>query len=210
MDHIEQRMLIINRKLLFLTLACGIILFSACGTPTPEPTATPEPTEEPQPTATEARVESAYFSYNDGEWLRLYEDELNFPFFLPEEMDEASSQNYQMIQTGYFAAYDPATQILTMRSLVIMAKIYREVQFQLDESLTVACLPAEVNGTAMEELRFMYSAKGVGFPPGPGNRKVSEIIAGFNSDTYMVLILEAPVDPQSINLVKQIAAICPE
>jgi hypothetical protein len=125
-------------------------------------------------------------------------------------MEGDDSQNYQMVQSGYFAAYDAETQVVTMRTLVIMAKIYREVQFQLDESLTVACLPAEVNGTAMEELRFMYSAKGVGFPPGPGNRKVSEIIAGFNSDTYMVLILEAPVDPQSINLVKQIAAICPE
>ena len=199
-----------NRKLLFLTLACSIILFSACGTPTPEPTATPEPTEEPQPTATEARVESAYFSYTDGEWSRLFEDELSFPFFLPEEMDEASSQNYQMIQTGYFAAYDPAAQVLTMRSLVIMAKIYREVQFQLDENLIVSCLPADIDGTPIEEISYLYSENGVGFPPGPRKQKLGDVISDFSTDTYMVLILDAPVDPQAVNLVKQVAAVCPE
>lgn len=201
-----------NRACSFIVLASTLVFLSACVNPvsdlTPIPTA--EPTPEPQPTATEVRVESDYSSYNEGVWTRYYEDELTFPFFLPEDMDGDDSQNYQMIQSGYFAAYDAETQVVTMRALVIMARIYREVQFQLDESLTVACLPAEVNGTPMEELRFMYSTKGVGFPPGAGNHKVGEIIAGFNSDTYMVLILEAPVDPQAINLVKQIAAICPE
>ena len=195
---------------LFLILACGITLLSACGTPAPEPTATPAPTEAPQPTATEARVESAYFSYTDGEWSRLFEDELSFPFFLPEEMDKASSQNYQMIQTGYFAAYDPATQVLTMRSLVIMAKIYREVLFQLDENLTVSCLPADIDGTPIEEISYLYSENGVGFPPGPGKQKLGDVISDFSTDTYMVLILDAPVDPQAVNLVKQVAAVCPE
>lgn len=198
------------RASLFLILACGITLLSACGTPAPEPTATPVPTEEPQPTATEVRVESNYFAYTDGEWTRFYEDELSFPFFLPEDMDEASSQNYQMIQTGYFAAYDPAAQVLTMRSLVIMAKIYREVQFQLDENLTVSCLPADIDGTPIEEISYLYSENGVGFPPGPGNQKVGDVISNFSTDTYIVLILDAPVDPQAVNLVKQIAAICPE
>jgi len=212
--HIEQRISIMkhNRAFLFIILASTLVFLSACVNPVREPTPMPtaEPTPEPQPTATEARVESDYYSYIEGVWTRYYEDELTFPFFLPEEMEGGDSQNYQMIQSGYFAAFDAETQVITMRTLVIMAKIYREVQFQLDENLTVACLPAEVNGTAMEELRFLYSAKGVGFPPGAGNYKVSEIIAGFNSDTYMVLILEAPVDPQAINLVEQIAAICPE
>ena len=201
-----------NRTFSFIILASTLVFLSACVNPVREPTPMPtaEPTPEPQPTATEARVESDYYAYNEGVWTRYFEDELTFPFFLPEEMEEDSSQNYQMIQSGYFVAFDAETQVVSMRTLVIMAKVYREVQFQLDENLTVACLPAEVNGTAMEELRFLYSAKGVGFPPGAGNYKVSEIIAGFNSDTYMVLILEAPVDPQAINLVKQIAAICPE
>lgn len=201
-----------NRAFIFIILASTLVFLSACVNPVREPTPMPtaEPTPEPQPTATEARVESDYYSYNEGVWTRYFEDELTFPFFLPEEMEEDSSQNYQMIQSGYFAAFDAETQVVSMRTLVIMAKMYREVQFQLDENLTVACLPAEVDGTAMEELRFLYSAKGVGFPPGAGNYKVSEIIADFNNDTYMVLILEAPVDPQAINLVKQIAAICPE
>ncbi|MHB8807117.1 MAG: hypothetical protein ACYC59_06000 [Anaerolineaceae bacterium] len=201
-----------NRAFLFIILASTLVFLSACVNPVREPTPIPtaEPTPEPQPTATEARVESDFYSYNEGVWTRYFEDELTFPFFLPEEMEGGDTQNYQMIQSGYFAAFDTETQVVSMRTLVIMAKMYREVQFQLDENLTVACLPAEVDGTAMEELRFLYSAKGVGFPPGAGNHKVGEIIAGFNSDTYMVLILEAPVDPQAINLVKQIAAICPE
>ncbi len=84
-----------------------------------------------------------------------------------------------MVQSGYFAAYDAETQVVTIRALVIMAKIYREVQFQLDESLTPACLPAEVNNTAMEELRFIYSAKGAGFPPDRGTTRLARSLLVF-------------------------------
>jgi len=204
-----------QRKFFFITLTLLLVFLSACGTTPqaiPEPTAIPTSaaTSTPQATATQARVESDYYFYQDENWVRLYEDEITFPFFLPEDMQADGSENYQMIQSGYFADYDADTQVLSMRALVILAKMYREVQFQLDESLSVSCLPAEVNGTPIEDLSFIYSAKGVGFPPGPGSTAFEEVVARLNTDTYMVLILDAPVDPQAVNNVVRIAAVCPE
>ena len=201
---------------LFLLVPCSLVLLSACGPTTPEatpqPTAIPtsEATSTPQATPTETRVESDFYFYRDGEWVRLYEDEITFPFLLPEDMQPEGSENYQMIQTGYFAAYDSDTQVMSMRALVIMAKMYREVQFQMDEGMVVFCLPAQINDTPIEEISYLYNEKGVGFPPGPGNTTLGEIVSAFDTDTYMVLILDAPVDPLAINMVVRIAAICPE
>ena len=195
-------------SLLFILIT--VVLLSACAQPAPEPTPVPTLEPSPQPTATAVRVESDYYSYADGTWTKYYEDELTFPFFLPEDMEEESSQQYQMIQTGYFSAYDQTTRTLNMRVQVILARIFRDVQFQVDENTTVSCLPASIDGTPIEDIHYMYSAKGVGFPPGPGNQKLSALLPSMTTDTYMVLILTDPVDPAVVNQVTQIAAICPE
>lgn len=200
-----------NRSSSFLLIVLiTVVLLSACTQPAPEPTPVPTLVPSPQPTATAVRVESDYYSYADGVWTRYYQDELTFPFMLPEDMEESSSQQYQMIQTGYFSAYDQATQTLNMRAQVILARIFREVQFQVDENITVSCLPASIDGNPIEDIHYMYSEKGVGFPPGPGNQKLSDLLPSLTADTYMVLILTNPVDPAAVNQVTQIAAICPE
>jgi len=97
-----------------------------------------------------------------------------------------------------------------MRVQVILARIFREVQFQIDENTTVSCLPASIDGTPIEDIHYMYSEKGVGSPSGPGNQKLSALLPSMTTDTYMVLILTDPVDPAVVNQVTQIAAICPE
>jgi len=141
-----------NRPALsFLFILITVVLLSACAQPAPEPTPVPTLEPSPQPTATAVRVESDYYSYADGTWTKYYEDELTFPFMLPEDMEEGSSQEYQLIQRGYFASYDEGTQVLTMRSLVILARIFRDVQFQMDENITVSCLPASIDGTPIED-----------------------------------------------------------
>jgi len=195
-------------SLLFILIP--VVLLSACAQAAPEPTPVPTLEPSPQPTATAVRVESDYYSYTDGVWTRFYQDELTFPFMLPEDMEESSSQQYQMIQTGYFSAYDQATQTLNMRAQVVLARIFREVQFQVDENTTVSCLPASIDGNPIEDIHYMYSEKGVGFPPGPENQKLSDLLPLMTADTYMVLILTDPVDPAALNSVTQIAAICPE
>ncbi len=200
-----------NRPALsFLFILITVVLLSACAQPAPEPTPVPTLEPSPPPPATAVRVESDYYSYADGTWTKYYEDELTFPFMLPEDMEEGSSQEYQLIQRGYFASYDEGTQVLTMRSLVILARIFRDVQFQMDENITVSCLPASIDGTPIEDIHFMYSEKGVGFPPGAGNARFSDLLPALTTDTYMVLILTDPVDPAAINQISQIAAVCPE
>ena len=197
-------------SLLFILIT--VVLLSACAQPALEPTPVPtqEPTLKPQPTATEARLESDYYSYTDGIWTKYYQDELTFPFMLPEDMEEGSSQQYQMIQSGYFAAFDAETQVLTMRSLVVLARIYRDLQFQLVENMQVSCLPFSLNDTPIQDLKFMYSKNGVGFPPGPGNQPLADILPFLTTDTYIVLVLTDPVDPNAVNPVAQLAAICPK
>ncbi len=82
-----------NRTVLFIVLASTLVFLRACVNPVPDSTPIPtaEPTSEPQPTTTEAGVESDYYSYIDGVWTRYFEDELTFPFFLPEEMERDDS-----------------------------------------------------------------------------------------------------------------------
>ena len=111
------------------------VLMSACGpAATPEPTATPLPTStpEPEPTPTEVRVESNYLIYVNDAWTPLFEDELgSYPFFLPEDMGGDMGLDNQMIQYGYFADYQPDSNVLTIYARLLLSDVYRRIELQL-------------------------------------------------------------------------------
>lgn len=197
--------------LVFLFL-CAVLL-SACGpAATPEPTATPLPTStpEPEPTPTEVRVESSYLIYVDDAWTPLFEDELgSYPFFLPEDMGGDMGLDNQMIQYGYFADYQPESNILTIYARLLLSDVYRKVELQLSDGQKAACLPQTLGDTCIEDITIMYNNGNVGFPPGDGTVIFSDIVSTLDNRTYFVVVLDDPIQADSVNAVSKLALVCP-
>ncbi len=196
-----------------------IILFlftaflSACGpAATPAPTATPLPTStpEPEPTPTEVRVESSYLIYVDDAWTPLFEDELgSYPFFLPEDMGGDMGLDNQMIQYGYFAAYQSDSNVLTIYARLLLSDVYRRIELQMADGEKAACLPESVEDTPMEQIHFLYNNGNVGFPPGDGSVVFGDVAASLNDRTYFVVVLDESIQADSVNAVSKLALVCP-
>lgn len=197
--------------IVLLTLS---ILIAACGqAPTPEPTATVPPTEvptpEPQPTATEVHVESGFYAYSDDGWMPIFEDEMTGPIFLPEEMFGGDTAAMQLVQYGYFSAYDAKSMIMSAYAKVLPGELYRKIDFQLSENQNVICLPEKIDDLSISELSFGPTNGNVSFPPGPGNQLFGDVLSALNDNSYSVIVLESPVDSEIANPVHQLAMVCP-
>jgi hypothetical protein len=175
-------------------------------TPLVEPTIAPTP--QPQPTATPARLESGYLTLTNDGLIPVFQDELA-PFFLPEDMVGGDMDNFQLIQNGYFASYDSATSILSMNARVMVANMYRPLNFQLNQGQKVSCLPETVGDTPIADLSYMISNGKVSFPPGPGEKSFDEILPYLTDASYLVVVLSEIVQPDQPNPATSVAAICP-
>ena len=196
--------------LIVILLFTGIL--TACGpAATPEPTALPIPTNTPEPeaTATAVRVDSGLLIYGADGWTTLYEDEITSPFFLPEDMSGDMALNNQMIQYGYFSDYQPDINVLTIYARLLLANFYRPVQLQLTDGQKAACLPEAIEDTSIEDITFLYSNSGVGFPPGSGSVVFGDVASTLNDRTYFVVVLDEPIQADSINAVTKLGLVCP-
>ena len=201
----------------------GLILVSlfvcSCGqssaplptdTPTPTEIPTEEPTPEPQPTATAERVESGFYARQDGIWQIVYEDEMTGPVILPEELTGGSLAEMQQVQYGYFANYDAETNVLTAYTSVLLGGLYRMISFQLADDQTVVCLPETVgDDVAIDTIKFMPTNGKVGFPPGPGHKRINELLLVMHEGVYTVFVLETSINAAAINPLNQLAMVCP-
>ena len=194
-----------------------LIMTSACGQPnTVEPVDFEIPTEisasvptaEPLPTATDTRLESGYFTFDNENSVPVYQDELT-PFFLPEDMTGGDMENFQLIQYGYFRSYDSESLELIMLSRIMTGNMYRELQIQLDENQKITCLPETLGDTPITDLNFPISNGDVSFPSGPGERQFNDILPNLTKTSYFVIVLTETVQADQINSVKSIAGICP-
>ena len=175
-------------------------------TPVVDLTVAPKP--EPQPTAPPVRVESGYLTLSNDGLIPVFQDELA-PFFLPEDMVGRDIDNFQLIQNGYFASYDSATSILSMNARVMVANMYRPLNFQLNQEQKVTCLPETVGDTPIADLSYMISNGKVSFPPGPGEKSFDEILPYLTDASYLVIVLSEIVQSDQPNPATSVAAICP-
>ena len=166
------------------------------------------PTPEPQPTATLARVESGYLTLTNGSLIPIFQDELA-PFFLPEDLVGGDMDNFQLIQNGYFSSYDAATAILSMNARVMVANLYRPLNFQLNQGQKVTCLPETVGDTPIADLSYMISNGKVSFPSGPGEKSFDEILPYLTDASYLVIVLSEIVQSDQPNPATSVAAVCP-
>ncbi len=201
------------KKHLFITTLLALLVLNACSSaPEPQPTVTPIPTEiqtpEPQPTATEVRVETGFYALAEDGWAVVYEDELNSPIFLPEDMLGGNVEDAQLIQYGYFIGFDAETSVMTLRVRVMPGVFYRDLEFLVDEGLMVTCLPEMINDTPIQDITFM-AGKTLSFPPGPGKQPLADILPELNENSYLVPVLAAPVQAQEPNEIFILAGICP-
>jgi len=203
-----------HKKVIIISLLLIPALISACSpAPAPEPTDTPVPTEAPtptpEPTATEERVESGFYTNAGGAWAPIYDDEMTGPVFLPEDMVGGDMDVFQLVQSGYFNAYEADSMVLSMYASVPPGGIFRVLEIQLAENQTVICLPEKVGDTKIEKLSYMPSGGRVNFPPGPGNQSLADVAAELTGETYIVVILSEPVSGEAVNPASQLAMVCP-
>jgi len=167
------------------------------------------PTQEPQPTATETRIESGFFTYIGNVWATVYEDEMTFPVFLPEEMMGGDMENFQLVQYGFFSDYDTANLVLTIRAKVEPGELYRTLEFQLEEGQKISCLPETLSDTPISDVRFMVSNGKVKFPNGMSQAAFSDILPALTDSSYMVVELAEMVQAETPNIITMHASICP-
>lgn len=206
-----------KQSVMILILASFIV--NGCGqaavalpTDTPAPTeiSTEVPTSEPSPTATPERVASGFYARQDGEWQMLYEDEMTGPVILPEELTGGSLAEMQQVQYGYYADYDAETKVLKAYTAVLLGGLYRMISYQLTDDQAVICLPETVgDDVAIDTIKFMPTNGKVGFPPGPGNKRISELVPEMHDGVYTVFVLETTIDAAAINSLNQLAMVCP-
>lgn len=202
----------------FVTLLILIFITTACGQPTseqPEPSppteiaATPAPTETPSPTDTPERVESGFYTHGESGWAPVYQDEMTVPVFLPEDMVGGDLDMMQRMQYGYFAAFDPDTNILTAHINVPPGALFRKLDFQLRDDQNVICLPDTVSSTPIEDIQFMPNNGSVSFPAGTGKQAISDIEKDLHDGVYLVIVLPEAVTQDIANPVSQLAMVCP-
>jgi hypothetical protein len=206
-------------KNLIITLLTLSLLAAACSQPSaplPTETALPvveptkSPTIQPQPTATEERIESGFYTRVDGSWNLLYEDEITGPVLLPEDLTGGDLAPMQLVQYGYFAAYDAESAILTAYTGDLFGGMFRKIKFQLSDDQPVTCLPETVgDGTPITNIKFMPNNGKVSFPPGPGNTKFANILPAMDDSVRLVMVLDAAVTADAVNPLQQLAMICP-